>query len=132
MFCHLFVHRDSLTLFILSSIKFLILIYWISSIILDYLRVTLSGFRFTYERDLRSFASLESFLLSSLCYLEHYKALSLSLPWDLSYSVFLLTTFVLKRSIPNFLFSDDLKIYRDINYVENCKPLQADTDSVQE
>jgi retron-type reverse transcriptase len=30
------------------------------------------------------------------------------------------------------VFADDLKIYRDIKSAEDCKALQADTDSVQQ
>jgi hypothetical protein len=47
MFYRLYVHRDSLTLFILilarPSIKFLIIFYWTSSTISDYLYFTLIG-----------------------------------------------------------------------------------------
>jgi hypothetical protein len=59
LFYRLYVHRDSLTLFILilsrPSIKFLVLFYWTSSTISDFLHFTLIGSRVTYQINLPSF-----------------------------------------------------------------------------
>jgi hypothetical protein len=126
MFYHLFVHRDSFTLFILilarPSIKFLIVFYWKSLINLDYLHFTLSVSKATYQIIfLRS--CLTSFLLPFLYCWEYHKAVPLVL--------FCFISARIKHS-KCLLFADDLKIYWHIKSVEDCKSLQVGTDSVHQ
>jgi hypothetical protein len=117
MFYHLFVYRESLTVFILilarPSIKSLIHFYWISSIVLDcllYVKWVHSSSRCSFLHILEKLSS--PYPVTS--------EVPQGLPWRLSYSVFLLKIFVLKLVIPNFSFSD-MKIYLDITSVEDCK-----------
>jgi hypothetical protein len=58
-------------------------------------------------------------------------------PQDSNLGPLLFTVFVndlcTRINYSNFLlFVDDLKIYKSIKSVEDCKPLQADIDSVQQ
>jgi hypothetical protein len=51
---------------------------------------------------------------------------------DLFCLTFLSTNFLIKSVIPNFLFADDLKVYRNIKSAEDCKALKVDMDAVQQ
>lgn len=96
-------HRDSLTqyIFILIKllIKFLILFYWITLIILDYLHFTLYGSK--------SFYQIGKTLYSFLCFLLqifHCRKCQKALILNLFCLIFILTNFLLGLNTPNFLY----------------------------
>jgi hypothetical protein len=118
MFYHLFVHGAR------PSIKFLILFYWTSLTISNYLHFTSSGSKTTYQIDLPSFVSYEKFLLPSLYCEEYHKGFTLG---PLMFSIFI-NNFPANINYTKFLLlADDLS-----RHVEECKALQAHIDSIHQ
>jgi hypothetical protein len=125
MFYRLYVHRDSLTLFISilarPSIKFLILF------LLDKLNnFGLSSF---YVNWFQSYLSNRGKFSSSFSVLSGVpQGSTLGPPL---FNIFINDLSAKINHSKCLLFADDLKIYRNIKSAEVCKALQVDIDAVQ-
>lgn len=108
-------------------IKFFILFFYINSVILYPLILTLIGSRVTYHLDFLSFA-LQGKLphLFPFCQEWHRDPLR-----DVYCSIFFINDLIAKIPFSKFLFFADLKIFHITKSAENCKILQSDIGSVQ-
>jgi hypothetical protein len=130
MLHHPSAHRDSSTLIILMlvrpSIKYLMLSYWTSSISSDYLN--LKWFQ-SYLLNRSSFVRILGKCSSPFSVLSGASQESTINP--LLFNIFVNDLSAIIKYSTLLLFADDLKIYRNIKSVRDCKALQADIYSVQ-